>query len=223
MRFLIRNVISAKFKNEDKTSFNLNDHSIWTCIKFDVEGSEVLSKKFLRTLSETDFQKSKYDAIYIIESNTTNSYFLNIIQNDYDKINELTIKPKDAKSLRDSCYVSHRDRLYLYGGSNHSNIIFNFDCDNSEINTRIKFNFVGGTCASNDNYILMCFPAENRRLCYKSNSPVPKKWWQWFTYVELAYASHDSIALSSSNTIQSRARNFSSKNPKKVGKLWGSY
>ena len=88
---------------------------------------------------------------------------------------------------------------YFYGGSNHPNKIFKFGCDESEVLSRIKFNFVGGTCASNNKHILLCFSDENKRLCYKSKSPLPKQWWQWFTFVDFSYATHDSIALSSGN------------------------
>ena len=142
------------------------------------------------------FKKPNYKAIYIVESNATNSFFLNFTSNDYAQADSFTIKPNDATISKDSCSASHKDKLYFYGGSNYPNKIFKFDCDDSEVHSRIKFDFIGGTCASNNNYILLCFPIENNRLCYKSKSPLPKQWWQWFTYVELSYATHDSIALS---------------------------
>ena len=122
---------------------------------------------------------------------------MDVSSNDYEQTNRFTIKPDNADITKDSCSVSHKDKLYFYGGSNHPRKIFKFDCDDSEVRTSIKFDFVGGTCASNDNYILLCFPIENNRLCYKSKSPLPKQWWQWFTYLKLSYTSHDSIALSS--------------------------
>ena len=152
------------------------------------------------------FKKPNYEAIYIIESNTTNSFFLNISSNDYAQADRFTIKPNNAAITKDTCYASHKDRLYFYGGSNHPNKIFKFDCDDSVINSRIKFNFVGGTCASNNNYILLCFPVDNKRLCYKSKSPLPKQWWQWFTYVKLSYATHDSIGLSSGKILLLRPK-----------------
>ena len=146
-------------------------------------------------------EKPNYEAIYIVESNTTNSFFLNVTSNDYAQVDRFTIKPHDAAITKDSCSISHKDKLYFYGGSNHPNRIFSFGCGGSELNSRIKFNFVGRTCASNNYHIVLCFPVENKRLCYKSNSPLPKQWWQWFTFVELSYASHDSIALSSGKTL----------------------
>ena len=144
----------------------------------------------------TSFKKISYDAIYIVELNTTNSFFLSLSSNDYAQTNKFKIKPNDADITKESCSVSHKDTLYFYGGSNHPNKIFKFDCDDSKVHALIKFDFVGGKCASNNNYILLCFPNENIRLCYRSKSPLPNKWWQWFTYVELSYATHDSVALS---------------------------
>ena len=131
---------------------------------------------------------------------------MNITSNDYSQADSFTIKPNDAAINKDSCSVSYKDKLYFYGGSNHPNKVFKFDCDESEIRSRMKFNFVGGTCASNKVYILLCFPTENKRLCYKSTSPSPKHWWQWFTFVELSYATHDSIAMSSGKTPVVKAK-----------------
>ena len=145
------------------------------------------------------FEKPDFDAIYIVEPNTTNSFFLSVSSNDYDQTERFTIKPSNANITKDSCSVSYKDKLYFYGGSNHPNEIFKFDCDDLIERARIKFDFVGGTCASNNNYILLCFSNKNNRLCHKSKSPLPSKWWQWFTYVEFSYATHDSIALSSGN------------------------
>ena len=127
---------------------------------------------------------------------------MDVISNDYDQADRSIIKPNGANITKDSCSVSHKDKLYFFGGSNHPNKVFKFDCVESETRSRfIKFNFVAGTCASNDNYIFLCFPAENKRLCYKSKSPLPKYWWQWFTYVEFSYATHDSIGLTSGKVL----------------------
>ena len=156
-------------------------------------------------LPESTLQNHYYNAIYIVETNTTNSFFLSLSSNDYDQSYRFTIKPNDAVINKDSCSVSHKDKLYFYGGLNHPNKIFKFDCDvESKTLPRIKFEFVGGTCTSNNNYIFLCFPNDNNRLCYKSKSPLPTKWWQWFAFVELSYATHGSIASSSGNTPDNR-------------------
>ena len=144
------------------------------------------------------FQKPNYDVIWVVESNLSNSVFLDIASNEYRQTQSLIFEPNGAESYKDSCSVSHKDKLYFYGGSNYPNKVFKFECNESKTLTHsIKFNFVGGTCTSQNNNILLCFPIENNRLCYKSKNPLPEKWWQWFTYVELSYATHDSIALSS--------------------------
>ena len=149
------------------------------------------------------FQKTDYEAVCIVESNTTNPVFLSLSSYDYAQSDRFKIKPRDATITKDSCSVSHKDKLYFYGGSSHPNKILKLDCDDSKIRANIKFNFIGGTCASNNNFIFLCFPHENSRLCYKSNNPLPKHWWQWFTYVELSYATHDSIALSTGKILTS--------------------
>ena len=171
------------------------------CIKYDVEASAIKLPTIKNLESSFVYKNSNYKAIYIVESNTTDSFFLSLTSKDYVEADSFKIKPNDAAITKDSCSVSHRDEFYFYGGSNHPNKTFKFDCDESKAQSPIKFNFVGGTCASNNDYILLCFPIENNRLCYKSKSPIPNKWWQWFTYVELSYATHDSIALSS-GTVQ---------------------
>ena len=101
-------------------------------------------------------------------------------------------------SYGSGCSVVYKDKLYFYGGASDSRFISLFDCDRSEISKRdqLKFDFVGGTCASNNNLIMLCFPTENRRLCYKSNSEYSRAWWEWFTFLGLTYNSHDSFALS---------------------------
>ena len=168
-------------------------------VKFDVQTSTLSTN----TKSDTffDFKESSYDSIYIFEPNERKSLFLSVSSNNYEQADRIIIKSNDANITKDSCSVSHKDKLYFYGGSNHPSKIFKFDCDESKLHSRVKFNFIGGTCASNNNYIILCFPVENRRLCYKSKSPLPNKWWQWFTYLKLSYATHDSIALSSGKEI----------------------
>ena len=128
---------------------------------------------------------------------------MDVNSKDYIPINKFNIRQNDAETHRESCYVVHKDKHYFYGGSNHANKVFEFGCDYSErLIRKIRFDFVGGACASNNHFILLCFPNGNNRLCYKSKSPTPSKWWQWFTYVEFSYAAHDSIALSLGSTLR---------------------
>ena len=120
-------------------------------INYDVEESELVTSTLPK--NSFSFEASDYDAIYILESNATNSFFLSLSSNDYAQADGYSIKPSDADISDDSCSVSHKDKLYFYGGSNHPNKIFKFDCDDSEEHARIKFNFIGGVCASNNNKI----------------------------------------------------------------------
>ena len=126
---------------------------------------------------------------------------MNVNSNDYSQTGDFIINKNIATSqynLQESCFVTHKDTHYFYGGLQNSRRISELNCDQFAVHRQnLSFHFAGGKCASNDNYILLCFPKENKRLCYKSNSASPREWWEWFTYVDLAYASHDSIALSS--------------------------
>ena len=121
------------------------------------------------------------------------------MSNDHGRSGKFIIEPESTTNtynLHETCYVSHKDELYFYGGLQNTRQISKLNCDQLVHKRNLNFEFVGGRCASNNNYILLCFPKDNKRLCYKSNSPAPTKWWEWFTYVDLAYASHDSFALS---------------------------
>ena len=116
---------------------------------------------------------------------------LNVTSNDHGRLGKFIIKSEST-----ACYVSHKDELFFYGGLENTRQISKLSCDQLVHKRTLNFDLVGGRCASNNNYILLCFPKENKRLCYKSSSPLQIKWWEWFAYVDLAYASHDSIALS---------------------------
>ena len=116
---------------------------------------------------------------------------LNVTSNDHGRLGKFIIKSEST-----ACYVSHKDELFFYGGLQNTRQISKLSCDQLVHKRTLNFDLVGGRCASNNNYILLCFPKENKRLCYKSSSPLQIKWWEWFAYVDLAYASHDSIALS---------------------------
>ena len=99
-----------------------------------------------------------------------------------------------------TCFITHRDAFYFFGGSKSPNRISKFDCHKSEIyENNLKFNFTDGTCISNNEIVLLCFPTENKRLCYKSSYPSPssKKWWQWFSYVKFSFTTHEAISISS--------------------------
>ena len=126
-----------------------------------------------------------------------------------------------------SCSVVYRGVLYVYGqgstnfqwfiisvcfasykfipdfcGLNSPRQVLTLKCDKLTFETRstLSFDFAGGACSTNDNYIVLCFPNQNKKQCYKSKSPIPDHWWQ-FTLTRKSIFEHDftAIALSSYN------------------------
>ena len=87
-------------------------------------------------------------------------------------------------------------------GSHSPSQVLTLKCDglSFETKTPLPFNFTGGACSANDNYLMLCFSKENNKLCYKSKSPIPEYWWQ-FTLTRESIFEHYStaIALSSYN------------------------
>ena len=148
------------------------------------------------------------------KTSQTKNYHHYQIENDqvkvFDSLNRLyydfetkfntsfVIKSGDTKENNHYCYITHKNSFFFYGGSRRPNQISKFDCHQSKVPENfLKFNFTGGTCASNNENVLLCFPTENKRLCYKSINPSPRIWWQWFTYVDFSYTTHNAISLSS--------------------------
>ena len=85
------------------------------------------------------------------------------------KRNSFAVNHEDTESNEKSCFITHRDVFYFYGGTKKSKQISRFDCHQSKVpENNLKFNFTGGACASNNKNILLCFPMENKRLFYKS-------------------------------------------------------
>ena len=173
------------------------------CLQISIQNisTENSETEEIQKLNHSNIQKTSYNAIQSIDLNTSSRLTLILRSNEYCKMSDFTNEPNYAKTFRESCHVSYNDELFFYGGLNHSRRIFKLNSDSSEKPlSELKFDFVSGSCARNNDFVLLCFSVENKRLCYKSNSPVPDKWWKWFTYVEFAYTTHDSISLSSGNT-----------------------
>ena len=75
-------------------------------------------------------------------------------------------------------------------------------CDKLAFETKptLSFDFTGGACSTNDNRIILCFPKQNRKQCYKSRSPIPDYWWQFSSTRESIFDHNlTAIALSSHN------------------------
>ena len=141
--------------------------------------------------------------ILIINSNLSSidSFLtLNLDSLDYRK-EEIALIPSGSLIHEKSCSVIYHNEVYFYGGLPHSKQISKIKSVlNSTImydQAELKFDFVDGTCASNDEHILLCFPENNRRLCYKSKYVWPREWWKWFTFVASSYYAHDSVHISS--------------------------
>ena len=98
-----------------------------------------------------------------------------------------------ALSNEDSMFSKTTCKVKLRTGLSNPNKIVKFDCSNAYkiLENDLQFDFVNGVCASNNHSIMLCFPSGNRRLCYKSNYPSNRQWWEWFTYAPLSYNSHD--------------------------------
>ena len=151
--------------------------------------------KEISTVRKYHYPNTEYDPVRTFDT-------LNRLYLDFEtKVNTSLVTKQDGTSfIKRSCYITHKDSFYFYGGSKSPHQISKIDCHQSKVpENNLKFNFTGGTCARNNEKILLCFPIENKRLCYKSNNPSPKKWWQWFTYVDFSFASHNAISLSSGN------------------------
>ena len=146
------------------------------------------------------YSKTDYDPVRVFD--TISRMYIDF----ENKVNKETLNKQYSIEInKENCYITHRDSFYSYGGSKNPNQISKIDCRQSQFNIHnLKFNFTGGSCASNNKNVLLCFPTENKRLCYKSNSPIPRTWWQWFTYVEFSFARHNAISLTSGNLLTFR-------------------
>ena len=109
------------------------------------------------------------------------------------------------ESIVESCSVIHKNKMYVYGGTNSANInarnqILELDCQTKKLEERatLKFAFDQGSCASNNVDIVLCFAKDARKLCYKSIVPAPNSWWESFTQTEESKAGHAETAVAMS-------------------------
>ena len=182
---------NSAFSNIDQMTLNrekINGSTI---------GYEVSSKK------KNNQVMTCTDEILIFNSNLSSidSFLvLNLDSLDYRE-EEITLIPNGSIIHEKSCSVIHNDEVYFYGGFPHSKQISKVKSILSSTiisdSAKLRFDFVDGICASNDRYILLCFPENNRRLCYKSKYSWPREWWEWFTFVESSFYAHDSVHISS--------------------------
>ena len=99
------------------------------------------------------------------------------------------------------------ERIPNLSGSRFPSQVITLKCDGFnfaskfEVQSQLMFNFTSGACSTNDDQIMLCFPEQNKKRCYKSKTPLPKYWWQ-FTLTRESHFEHNSttIAISSYNT-----------------------
>ena len=114
-------------------------------------------------------------------------------------------KKNKKESIVESCSVIHKNKMYVYGGTNSASInaknqILELDCQTKTLEERatLKFEFDQGSCASNNVDIVLCFAKDARKLCYKSIVPAPNSWWESFTQTKKSKAGHAETAVAMS-------------------------
>ena len=101
-----------------------------------------------------------------------------------------------------SVYSAWYEFIPDFCGLNSPRQVLTLKCDKLTFETRstLSFDFTGGACSANDNRIVLCFPKQNRKQCYKSRSPIPEHWWQFLSTGESIYGHNfTAVALSSYN------------------------
>ena len=101
-----------------------------------------------------------------------------------------------------SVYSAWYEFIPDFCGLNSPRQVLTLKCDKLTFETRstLSFDFTGGACSTNDNRIILCFPKQNRKQCYKSRSPIPDYWWQFSSTRESIFDHNlTAIALSSHN------------------------
>ena len=110
-------------------------------------------------------------------------------------VSSVTLNPRMMQTSK-SCSLTHRDVIYLYGGASNPRTVFELSCKKSEIQeSKLFFNFIDGSCATNNHQIVLCFSGKSRE-CYKTTYPRPQSWWEWFTRVKKTSYMHRSTSIS---------------------------
>ena len=107
----------------------------------------------------------------------------------------------NVAGIEKSCSVIHNNELFIYGGLSDPRQILKLDCAGQKLKVRspLLFDFYGGACTSNNIDILLCFSENNEDQCYKSSTPAPVSWWQWFTYVRKSNFKHHPVTIAASS------------------------
>ena len=117
-----------------------------------------------------------------------------------------------AKVYRDTLFVyggkSVRDKMgYVYKKNDRipQNQVLSLTCAQNKLEqkSKLSFDFYSGSCTSNNQQIMLCFPGNANKQCFKSKYPVPISWWEWFTLAEESLFEHSrtNVAMSSGKSI----------------------
>ena len=92
------------------------------------------------------------------------------------------------------------------------NQLLSFTCAQNKLEqkSKLRFDFYGGSCASDNQKIFLCFPDNANKQCFKSKYPVPVSWWEWFTLAEESASEHSRIdvAMSSGESFEFTSIHF---------------
>ena len=146
---------------------------------------------------------------FVNNENFADSVIFNLKSNHFTR-RQITDDNKKLM-IEGSCSVMYRDMLFVYGGK-PQNQVLSLTCDQKKLEQtgKLRFDFSGGACSSNNHLIMLCFSNNAKKKCYKSKYPVPKNWCQWFTPTEESLFEHSmtDIALSSGETHLFELKNY---------------
>ena len=125
---------------------------------------------------------------------------LSMVYNEYSPSFPMKTDSNVA-GIQKSCSVVHNNELFIYGGLNYPRQLLELDCHEQKLKARrrLLFDFYGGACTTNDRNVLLCFSEKNEDRCYKSSTPAPISWWQWFTYVKKSSYRHHPVTIAASS------------------------
>ena len=171
------NKIEVTVKKPKLFGFSLSDCNIYTEIQIYEEKNNTNSILVLTQNDDKIIGPSVIDLESYFNPQITSTLFKG------DKKSE-----KIKVSIMESCSIIHKNKLFVYGGKLNSVVskqILELDCKTKKLEerTKLSFDFVQGSCASNNVVIVLCFAKLDRKLCYKSIVPDPRNWWESFTQI----------------------------------------
>ena len=128
-----------------------------------------------------------------------------------DPYYEKTLFVKSGYGLiEESCSLIHQGTMYVYGGVNQKQIL-KLDCKGKGLNNMadLSFEFADGSCASNNEQVLLCFFKSDRKQCYLSTDPIKS-----FTQTEKSIHKHNqgTTAVSKGEFLKIQCKSFTRQN-----------